>query len=64
MDTQQKLVDSRQALYREGAISQREVNDAQLALAQAKSQYDIAVGHLQILQSVSRDQSSKAAAAG
>src|SRR5438067_5802796 len=37
MDAQQKLFDSRQALYREGAISQKEVNDAQVALSQAKT---------------------------
>ena len=63
MDAQQKLFDSRQALYREGAISQKEVNDAQVALSQARSQYEIAVKRLEILQGVSREQSIKAAAA-
>src|SRR6185295_2602923 len=32
MDAQQKLFDSRQTLYREGAIAKKEVNDAQVAL--------------------------------
>lgn len=63
MDTAQKLVDSRAALLKEGAISQKEVNDSQLALAQAKNQYDVAVKHLQTIQSVSHDQEIKAAAA-
>jgi len=63
MDAQQKLFDSRQTLYREGAIAQRDVNDAQVALSQAKSQYETAVKHLETLQSVGRDQAVKAAAA-
>ncbi len=62
-DAQQKLFDSRQSLYREGAISQKEVNDAQVALTQAKSQYETAVKHLETLESVSREQSIRAVAA-
>jgi HlyD family secretion protein len=63
VDAQQKLFDSRQTLYKEGAISQKEVNDAQVALTQARTQYETAAKHLEILQSVSRDQTVKAAAA-
>jgi multidrug efflux pump subunit AcrA (membrane-fusion protein) len=63
VDAQQKLYDSRMGLLKEGAISQKDVNDAQLALAQAKNQYDIAVRHLQTFQSVSKEQEVKAAAA-
>jgi RND family efflux transporter MFP subunit len=63
MEAQQKLFDSRQSLYREGAISQKEVNDAQVNLTQAKTQYELAVKHLQTVQSVSHDQSIKAAEA-
>src|SRR5215813_3122535 len=63
MEAQQKLYENRQALYREGAISQKDVNDAQVALAQARSQYEQAVKHLETMQSVSREQSIKAAAA-
>ena len=63
MEAQQKLYENRQALYREGAISQKDVNDAQVALAQARSQYEQAVKHLETLQSVSKEQSIKAAAA-
>src|SRR2546425_1395423 len=63
MDAQQKLFDGRQTLYREGAISQKDVNDAQVALTQAKNQYELAVKHLETVQAVSREQSLKAAAA-
>jgi RND family efflux transporter MFP subunit len=63
MDAQQKLFDSRQVLYREGAIAQKDVNDAQVALSQARNQYEQAVKHLDTLQSVSREQSVKGAAA-
>lgn len=63
MDAAQKLYDSRAALLKEGAISQKDVNDSQLALAQAKNQYDVAVRHLQTLQSVSHEQEIRAAGA-
>src|ERR1043166_799146 len=46
MDQAQKLYESRQALYKEGAIAQKDVNDAQVAFTQARSQYEIAQSHL------------------
>jgi multidrug efflux pump subunit AcrA (membrane-fusion protein) len=63
MDAAQKIYDSRQSLYKQGAISQKEVNDAQLALAQARSQYELAAKHLETLQSVGREQEIKSAGA-
>src|SRR6266699_3379547 len=63
MDAQQKIFDSRQALYKEGAISQKKVNDAQVALSQARSQYELAVKHLETMQAVSRAEAVKSAAA-
>ena len=63
MDQQQKLYESRQALYKEGAISQKDVNDAQVTLAQARNQHEIAQKHLETVQSVSREQTLKGAAA-
>ena len=63
MDAQQKLFDSRQMLFREGAIAQKDVNEAQVALTQAKNQYELAVKHLDAVRSVSNEQSIKAAAA-
>jgi len=62
MDQQQKLYQSRQTLYKEGAISQKDVNDAQVAFAQARNQYEIAQKHLATLQT-GGEQSVKAAAA-
>src|SRR5262245_41656486 len=63
MEAQQKVYDSRQTLYKEGAISQKEANDAGVALTQAKTQYEVAVKHLETVQGVSREQEVKAAAA-
>ena len=63
MEQQQKLYESRQALYKEGAISQKDVNDAQVAFTQARNQYELAQKHLEGVQSVSRLESVKSAAA-
>src|SRR2546423_190606 len=63
MDAAQKVFDAKQGLYTQGAIAQKEVNDAQLALNQAKNQYDFATKHLVTIQSVSHDQEIKGAAA-
>ena len=42
MDAQQKLYDSRQTLLQQGAVSAKDVQDAQIALTQARNQYDLA----------------------
>jgi multidrug efflux pump subunit AcrA (membrane-fusion protein) len=63
MEAAQKLFDSRQALYGQGAIAQKDVTDAQVALTQARSQFESAVKHLETLQGVSREQAVKVAAA-
>jgi multidrug efflux pump subunit AcrA (membrane-fusion protein) len=63
MDAQQKVFDSRQELFRQGAISQKDVNDSAVVLAQARSQYEIAKKHVDDLQSFAKDQEIKAAAA-
>jgi HlyD family secretion protein len=42
LDSQQKISDSRQSLYQQGAISAKEVDDAQIALTQTRNQYDLA----------------------
>ena len=38
LDAQQAVLDNRQALFKEGAIAQKDVNDAQVALSQARTQ--------------------------
>jgi multidrug efflux pump subunit AcrA (membrane-fusion protein) len=60
VDQAQKLYENRQALLKEGAISQKDVNDAQLAFFQARNQYQIAQKHVETLQS---EQTVKGAAA-
>jgi multidrug efflux pump subunit AcrA (membrane-fusion protein) len=60
---QQALFDNRQRLYREGAIAQKDVNDAQVALSQARTQAETARKHLEDLRSFANDQTLKAAAA-
>ena len=54
LDTAQKLYDNRFALQREGALAQKLVDDAKVALVQAQSQYDVAQRHLQGLNQVSQ----------
>jgi HlyD family secretion protein len=63
LEAQQKRYDSLQDLYKQGAIAQKEVNEAQVALTQARNQADIAQRVLQDLQGFGREQALKAAAA-
>ena len=63
LDAQQAVLDSRQVLFREGAIAQKDVNDAQVALSQARTQYETARKHLEDLQGFGRDEALKVAAA-
>src|SRR5215475_7056349 len=60
---QQALFDNRQRLYREGAIAQKDVNDAQVALSQARTQAETARKHLEDLRSFANEQALRAAAA-
>jgi len=63
LNAQQKLYDARQDLFKQGAISQKDVNDALVALTQARNQYELAQKHLVDLQSFAKEQEIKAAAA-
>lgn len=63
LDAQQAIYDNRQRLLREGAIAEKEVNDARASLSQARAQYETARKHLEDLQGFARDQELKAAAA-
>jgi HlyD family secretion protein len=63
LDAQQSLYDNRVSLFREGAIAQRDVNDAQVTLSQARTQYEIAKKRLEDLQGFARDQALKGARA-
>jgi len=63
LDAQQAIYTSRQSLFKEGAIAQKEVNDSQVNLSQARSQYELARKHLEDLQGFAKDQELKGAAA-
>src|SRR6185369_5456552 len=54
LDAAQKLYDNRVALQHEGALAQKLVDDAKVALVQAQSQFDVAQRHLQGLNQVSQ----------
>ena len=63
LDAQQAVYESRQSLLKEGAIAQKDANEALVALSQARSQYETARKRLDDLQAFARDQELKAAAA-
>lgn len=42
LDAQQKIYDNRLALFKQGAVSQKDVTDARIALTQARDQYQMA----------------------
>lgn len=63
LDAARRLLDSRRELQREGALAQRLVDEAAVASAQAKSQYETAKKHLESVQGVSRIEDVKSAEA-
>ena len=63
LDAQQAIYDNRQRLHAEGAIAQKDVNDAQVAASQARATYETAQKRLADLQGFARDQELKAARA-
>ncbi len=62
-DNAKKVLDSREQLFQEGALARRLVDESQLAYSQALGQYRAADEHLKALQSVSKEQQIKGAAA-
>jgi HlyD family secretion protein len=62
-DNAKKILDSRQQLFQQGALARRQVDESQLAYSQAIAQYRAAEEHLQTLQSVSKGEQIKGAAA-
>lgn len=59
---QQKLYDSRKALFEEGAFPRKDLDQAAVALVQAKGQYELASRHLKSLQLIVKTQEMKSAA--
>ena len=62
-DALQKVYDSRKSLLQQGAISGKEVDDSLVSLTQARNTYEIAQKHLEMLQSLGKDQEIKTATA-
>lgn len=63
MDAAQKVVESRQKLFTEGAIARKLVDEAQVAYITARGQSRTAEAHLKSLQGVSKEGQLKSAAA-
>jgi HlyD family secretion protein len=63
LHAQQTTLTNRQRLYAEGAIAQKDVNEAQANFSQARATYETAQKHLEDLQGFARDQELKAAKA-
>jgi multidrug efflux pump subunit AcrA (membrane-fusion protein) len=63
LDAAQKLLANREKLFHDGALARKLVDDAQVAKAQARSQYDTAQEHLKALMSVGKQEQLKGAAA-
>jgi multidrug resistance efflux pump len=62
LDAEQKLYDSRQDLYKQGALPRKDLDQAGVALTQARNQYELAQRHLDALMTVAKQQELKAAA--
>lgn len=62
LDAAQKLVTSREELFKQGALARKLVDEAQVGYAQAKANFDTAQQHLAALQDVSKEEQIKAAA--
>ena len=63
LDAQQKLYDSRKALFDQGALPRKDLDSAAVALVQAKAQYEQAQKHLSGLQAVGHAAELKSAKA-
>src|ERR1022692_1275520 len=63
MEAAQKVYESRKQLFDQGALARRLVEEANVAYVQARSQYEIALKHLQTVESVGRVEQVKSAEA-
>jgi HlyD family secretion protein len=61
LDAQEKVYQSRQQLYQEGALPRKELDQSQVEIVQARNQYSIAKRHLDTLQAIGKEQELKAA---
>src|ERR1700730_3879461 len=63
LDAAKKLLDNREQLFKDGALARKLVDDAQVAFAQAKGQFETAQQHLKALQDVGGQEQIRSAAA-
>jgi multidrug efflux pump subunit AcrA (membrane-fusion protein) len=63
MDAAKKVLDSREELFKEGALARRQVDEALVNYTQAKSQFEAAQEHLRVLQAVAKEEQIKTASA-
>jgi multidrug efflux pump subunit AcrA (membrane-fusion protein) len=61
LDAQEKLSASREDLFKQGALPRKDLDQAAVALAQARSQYNIAKKHLDSLNAIGKQQALKSA---
>jgi len=62
LDAQQKVYDSRQELFQQGALPRKELDQSGVDLTQARNQYEMAEKHLDALMAVGKQNSIKSAA--
>ena len=60
MEAAQRVYESRKKLLDEGAIPRKQLDEAQVALIQARTQYETARKHLESMQQVSKEAQAKA----
>ena len=62
LEAEQKVYDSRQELFQQGALPRKELDQASVNVTQARNQYEIAKRHLDALMAVGKQQELKSAA--
>jgi RND family efflux transporter MFP subunit len=62
LDAQQKVYDSRQELFQQGALPRKELDQAGVDLTQARNQYELAQKHLEAMQAIGKQQGLRSAA--
>jgi HlyD family secretion protein len=62
LEAQQKVYDSRQELFQQGALPRKELDQAGVDLTQARNLHEMAQKHLEAMQAIGRQQTLKSAA--
>jgi HlyD family secretion protein len=62
LDAQQKIYNSRQELFQQGALPRKELDQAGVDLTQARNLYEMAQKHLDAMQAIGKQQTLKSAA--